>query len=123
MFSDRDRVQQGDHYAIPFELSFDDKIVVAELTDPETEFVPKEVQIQVGRYLKSSSSDFPPDEQLHFNAANKTWNFFITEEQTRSLPTKTEWQFAIKDSSDQCYYSVVDFLEVGKSIIKTDWVQ
>lgn len=118
-----DRMQQGDHYAIPFELTFDGKMIVESTTTPDSEFVPKEVQIQVGPYLKSSSSDFPIEERLFFSPTTKTWNFFITEEQTRSLPTKTEWQFAVKDDSDQCYYSVVDAINIGKSIIKTDWVQ
>lgn len=118
-----DRMQQGDHYAIPFELTFDEKLIVDGTTTPDTEFVPKEVQIQVGPYLKSSSIDFPFEDRLFFNSGTKTWNFFITEEQTRTLPAKTEWQFAVKDFGDQCYYSEVEAINIGKSIIKTDWVQ
>lgn len=115
-----DQIQQGDQYVIPFDLNFDGKPISLEYDATDTTIKVDEIRIQIENILRTSSDDTPVEQRITYDNINQVWLFPIFEEETRNLPNKTQWQFAIRIGQSY-YYSPVETLIIGRSIIKQAW--
>ena len=99
---------RGDQYAIPFVVKLKDTLVTPEMVE--------DVRIQIGDSLRELAS-----ESLSYNPEKQTWDFYVTEEFTRSLTGRTVlYQVGIKVGGE-IRYSPTKQLPIGDNIIKAVW--
>ena len=79
-----------------------------------------EIRIQIENIMRTSSIEAPADQRIMYDSINQSWLFPIYEQETRQLPNRAEWQFAIR-IGQTFYYSPVETITVGRSIIKSSW--
>lgn len=101
-------IQQGDQYAISFQIKLSGEVVTPDNVD--------DVRIQVRKDLRNIA-----DASLVYNSNKETWDYFLTEEMTRTITASSvEYQVGIKIGNN-IRYSPVKKLPVGQSIIKDQW--
>lgn len=99
---------RGDQYAIPFVVRLKREIVTPEMVD--------DVRIQIGTSLKEMS-----EQTLVWNSDKQTWDFYVTEEFTRSLTSNVvQYQVGVK-VGNEIRYSRAAQLVIGDNIIKAVW--
>ena len=99
---------RGDQYAVPFVVKLKDEIVTPEMV--------ADVRIQIGSDLREMTSH-----SLTYNPDNQTWDFYVTEDFTRSLSGRIVlYQVGIK-IGEEIRYSPAQQLPIGDNIIKAVW--
>lgn len=101
-------IYSGDQYAIPFTVKIGNELITPEnCTD---------LRIQIGSDLRSWGSS-----TIDFNTENNTWDFYLTEDLTRSLlKGPLPYQIGVK-MGDEIRYSSTRTLRIDDSIIKAVW--
>ena len=102
-------LHQGDQYVIPVEIKNATGVITPDDVD--------DVRIQIGDELRQYS-----DGGLTFDAENKKWLFYITEEKTRTFTGSINMQVGILVGTD-IVYSSVQKIKLERSIIRKDWVE
>lgn len=101
-------VYQGDQYAIPFIIRIGRTLVTPENVD--------DVRIEIGSDLRSYL-----DETIDFDSEKGSWNYFVTEDFTRSLSTGSiPFQIGIK-MGDTVRHSAKGRISLDDNIIKVEW--
>ena len=99
---------RGDQYAVPFVVKLKDTVITPEMVE--------DVRIQIGDNLREMT-----DASLVYNPDKQTWDYYVTEEFTRSLSGRTVmYQVGIK-IGNEIRYSAAKQLPIGDNIIKAVW--
>lgn len=119
-----DKIQQGDHYAIPFRLYYSGKQIVNQVQTATAEVQVQGIKIQIENIVRT----WPNGELIpNTNEGPCLWLFPLSESESRSLPEHARWQFAVKtgstygSSGTEYHYSSVGNLDVLWSLMNQNW--